>query len=70
MLRLLPAWAALVQLSAFAAVMGERRIPTFRMLFWLSRYRSAPQRHELTGKDGKPLTLVQLLEAIGPISDV
>lgn len=29
----------------------------------------APQRHELTGKDGKPLTLVQLLEAIGPISD-
>jgi hypothetical protein len=30
---------------------------------------SAPQRHELTGKDGKPLTLVQLLEAIGPIGD-
>jgi hypothetical protein len=30
---------------------------------------AAPQRHELTGKDGKPLTLVQLLEAIGPISD-
>ena len=29
----------------------------------------APQRHELTGKDGKPLTLVQLLVAIGPISD-
>jgi hypothetical protein len=29
----------------------------------------APQRHELTGKDGTPLTLVQLLEAIGPISD-
>ena len=29
----------------------------------------APQRHELTGKDGQPLTLVQLLEAIGPISD-
>ena len=29
----------------------------------------APQRHELTGKDGKPLTLVQLLEAIGPIGD-
>ena len=27
---------------------------------------AAPQRHELTGKDGKPLTLVQLLEAIGP----
>jgi hypothetical protein len=30
---------------------------------------AAPQRHELTGKDGKPLTLVQLLEAIGPITD-
>ena len=30
---------------------------------------AAPQRHELTGKDGKPLTLAQLLEAIGPIPD-
>ena len=30
---------------------------------------AAPQRHELTGKDGAPLTLVQLLEAVGPISD-
>jgi len=30
---------------------------------------AAAQRHELTGKDGKPLTLVQLLEAVGPISD-
>jgi len=30
---------------------------------------AAPQKHELTGKDGKPLTLVQLLEAIGPISN-
>jgi hypothetical protein len=29
----------------------------------------APQRHELTGKDGSPLTLVQLLEAVGPIED-
>ncbi len=29
----------------------------------------APQRHELTGRDGKPLTLVQLLEAVGPIPD-
>ena len=29
----------------------------------------APQRHQLTGKDGQPLTLVQLLEAVGPISD-
>lgn len=28
-----------------------------------------PRRHDLTGKDGKPLTLVQLLEAVGPISD-
>jgi hypothetical protein len=27
------------------------------------------QKHELTGKDGKPLTLVQLLEAVGPITD-
>lgn len=30
---------------------------------------AAPQRHELTGKDGAPLTLVQLLEAVGPIAD-
>lgn len=30
---------------------------------------AAPQRRELTGKDGQPLTLVQLLEAIGPITD-
>lgn len=30
---------------------------------------AAPQRHELTGKDGNPLTLVQLLEAVGPITD-
>lgn len=30
---------------------------------------AAPQRHELTGKDGSPLTLVQLLEAVGPIDD-
>ncbi len=29
----------------------------------------APQRHELTGKDGTPLTLVQLLEAVGPIEE-
>jgi hypothetical protein len=29
----------------------------------------AANRHELTGKDGKPLTLVQLLNAIGPIAD-
>lgn len=30
---------------------------------------AAPQRHELTGKDGSPLTLVQLLEAVGPIEE-
>jgi hypothetical protein len=30
---------------------------------------AAAQRHELTGKDGKPLTLVQLLEAVGPIDE-
>jgi hypothetical protein len=30
---------------------------------------SAPKRHELTGKDGKPLTLVQLLDAVGEIGD-
>jgi hypothetical protein len=30
---------------------------------------AAPQRHELTGRDGTPLTLVQLLEAVGPISE-
>ena len=30
---------------------------------------AAPQRHELTGKDGRPLTLVELLQAVGPIGD-
>jgi hypothetical protein len=30
---------------------------------------AAPQRHELTGKDGKPLTLLQVLKTIGPIPD-
>jgi hypothetical protein len=30
---------------------------------------TSPHRHEVTGKDGKPLTVVQLLEAIGPIPD-
>lgn len=30
---------------------------------------AAPQRHELTGKDGRPLTLVQLLEAVGTIDN-
>lgn len=29
----------------------------------------APQRHELTGKDGKPLTLLQLLDAVGEMGD-
>ncbi|MGD0290594.1 MAG: hypothetical protein ABSC63_13175 [Candidatus Binataceae bacterium] len=30
---------------------------------------ASPQRHELTGKDGQPLTLLQVLKVIGPISD-
>jgi hypothetical protein len=30
---------------------------------------AAPQKHELTGKNGKPLTLVQLLEAVGPLPE-
>jgi len=30
---------------------------------------AAPQRHELTGKDGQPLTLLQVLKVIGPIPD-
>jgi hypothetical protein len=30
---------------------------------------ASPHRHELTGKDGKPLTLVQLLEAVGPMEE-
>jgi hypothetical protein len=30
---------------------------------------AAPQKHELTGKDGTPLTLIQLLNAIGPLPD-
>jgi hypothetical protein len=30
---------------------------------------AAPQRHELTGKNGQPLTLVQLLDAVGEIGD-
>jgi hypothetical protein len=30
---------------------------------------TAPQRHELTGKDGRPLTLVQLIEAVGPLDE-
>lgn len=30
---------------------------------------AAPQRHELTGKDGRPLTLLQILKVIGPIPD-
>ena len=30
---------------------------------------AAPQRHELTGKDGKPLSLVELLDAVGEIGD-
>lgn len=30
---------------------------------------AAAQRHELTGKDGKPLTLVHLLNEVGPIAE-
>jgi hypothetical protein len=30
---------------------------------------AAPRRHELTGKDGQPLTLVHLLNEIGPLGD-
>ncbi len=30
---------------------------------------AAPQKHELTGKDGKPLTLVHLLNEVGPIEE-
>jgi hypothetical protein len=30
---------------------------------------AAPQRHELTGKNGKPLTLVQLIEAAGSLEE-
>jgi hypothetical protein len=30
---------------------------------------ATPQRHELTGRDGKPLTLVDLLHAVGKIGD-
>jgi hypothetical protein len=30
---------------------------------------AAPRRYEMTGKDGKPLTLVQLLNAVGEIAD-
>jgi len=29
----------------------------------------APKKYEVTGKDGKPLTLVQLLDAVGEIED-
>jgi hypothetical protein len=30
---------------------------------------ASPERHELTGKDGQPLTLLQVLKVIGPIRD-
>jgi hypothetical protein len=30
---------------------------------------AAPQKHEFTGKDGKPMTLVHLLNEIGPVSE-
>jgi hypothetical protein len=46
----------------------EASVKLLRHLALLNGY-AAPQRHELTGKDGKPLTVVQLLEAIGPIGE-
>jgi hypothetical protein len=30
---------------------------------------AAPQKHELTGKDGRPLTLLRLLEEVGDLDD-
>jgi hypothetical protein len=30
---------------------------------------SAPQRHEVTGRDGKPITLIQILDAMGELPD-
>ena len=30
---------------------------------------NAPQKHELTGKDGSPLTIVQWLDTLGEIPD-
>jgi hypothetical protein len=44
----------------------ETGIKVLRHAAYLNGY-AAPQRHELTGKDGAPLTLVRLLEAAGPI---
>jgi hypothetical protein len=29
----------------------------------------APQKHEVTGKDGKPLTLIEVLDALGPLAE-
>jgi hypothetical protein len=46
----------------------EAGVKVLRHVAQINGY-SAPQRHELTGKDGAPLTLVQLLEAVGPIDD-
>jgi hypothetical protein len=30
---------------------------------------AAPEKHELTGKDGRPLTILQVLRVLGPIPD-
>ena len=46
----------------------EAAIKVLRHIAQINGY-AAAQRHELTGKDGKPLTVVELLAAIGPISD-
>jgi hypothetical protein len=46
----------------------EASVKVLRHVAQLNGY-AAPQRHELTGKDGRPLTLVQLLEAVGGPGD-
>jgi hypothetical protein len=46
----------------------EASVKVLRHVAQLNGY-AAAQRHELTGKDGRPLTLVQLLEAVGPIDN-
>jgi hypothetical protein len=46
----------------------EASVKVLRHVAQLNGY-AAPHRHELTGKDGKPLTLVELLAAVGPIDE-
>ena len=54
--------------ACYATVPSGPLLPYFIAGFEGYGY-AAPQKHELTGKDGQPLTLLQLLEAIGPISN-